>query len=200
MPVQKEWCWLGGGLSILPLSLLFSNLCAGFYVHPWNQLLSDCGRFSDARSSIWMPGTALWTVVLISIAVSKQLEFFYPAWAIFLFGSPWIIWNLCVSIPWGKQDSLQLLLSTCVEGPCSWNIGRIPFCHRVCMCFLQEKHTKIYSHPEAIACLENACWDCEYKTRNFCKDGCKFFKICLVSEIFNYTSRNFLHCVLLNLR
>lgn len=119
---------------------------------------------------------------------------FYPAWVIFLFGSPWIIWNLCVSIPWGKHDSLQLLLSICIEGPCSWNIGRILFCFCVCMCFLQEKHTKIYSHPEAIAYLQSSCWDCEYKKRNFCRDGCKFFKICFVSEISNYTSRNFLHC------
>lgn len=109
------------------------------------------------------------------------------------FGSPWIIWNLCVSIPWGKHDSLQLLLS--IEGPCSWNIGRILFCFCVCLCFLQEKHTKIYSHPEAIAYLQSSCWDCEYKKRNFCRDGCKFLKICFVSEIFNYTSRNFLHCV-----
>lgn len=160
------------------LSLLFSNLCAGFGCHPWNQLLSGCGRY-DASSSIWMPGTALWAVVssLLRSACSWN---FLSCLAIFLSGSPWIIWNLCVSIPWGKQDSLQLLLSTCIEGPCSWNIGRTPFCLYVFMWFLQEKHTKIYSHPEAIAHLQSTCWDCEYKMRKFCRDGCKFFKICFV--------------------
>lgn len=97
--------------------------------------------------------------------------------------------------PMGETGFFQLLLSTCIDGPCSWSIGRIPICLHICVCFLQEKHTKIYSHPEAIAHLQSTCWDCEYKRRNFCKDGCKFLKICFVSELSNYTSRNFLYCV-----
>lgn len=128
MSVKKEWCQLGGELPLhFSLSLTsslshhFSPLRSGFGCHPWSQLMSDCGRSSsDASGSIWMPGTTLWTVVLISNVVSMRLEFFIFPGCLFSLAHL-ELFGIYFSIPWGKQDSLQLLLSTCMEDICSSN-------------------------------------------------------------------------------
>lgn len=141
-----------------------------------------------------MPGTALWTVVLISIVVSMQLELFIlPGWFFSL--AHLELFGIYVFPSQGVNRTLQLLLGTFVEGPCSWNTGRIPSAFVFVCAFYRRSTLKFTLTLKLIAHLRSTCWDCEYKRRNFCRNSCKFLKICFVSEFANYKSINFWHCV-----
>lgn len=119
---------------------------------------------------------------------------FYPAWVIFLFGSPWIIWNVCVSIPWGKQDSAVTSWYLC-RGSVQLKYRENSLCLCVCMCFLQKKHTKIYSHPKANCTLTEHMLRLWVQKEKLLQKRLQIFKNMFVSEFANYTSRNFWHRV-----
>lgn len=162
----------------------FFPLCSVFGSSPCNQLSSECGRSSsDASSSIWMPGTAHWTVILISVAVSMQLEFFIlpgclfslahlELFGIYMFLSHWGSRTLCSYFSvlvkrileaeiWGEFPSAVVFGCT----SCRRSTLKLTL-------ILKLLHT----------CRANAVLDCQYKRRSFCRGGCKFLKIWFVSE------------------
>lgn len=82
----------------------------------WCQTVEDLLLMPAAASGC--PTQLFELLILISNVVSMQLEFFIFPGCLFSLAHL-ELFGIYFSIPWGKQDSLQLLLSTCMEDTCS---------------------------------------------------------------------------------